>query len=539
VVVTLFVWLFALQSLRNLPHRRWGAILAASLFAVHPIHTESVSWITGRSDAVAAFFALPSLVIAIYYRDRGSWWQLVLAPLLFLLAVLSKEVALSALIALPVILLCVPIEEPSLPTVDSVSPRKRRERRKKPKKEDSIRGDIRTLKAGGAGTGRLVLLSLFYILATIIYFVLRQKAHVGYGSSWPPDVGELVIRSWQATGYYVLKTLMPYPQLHFVPQEHLPGILKASLFLIFTGTAFGIGMKYWRSGRPLLIISLVWFLVTISPSLVVAVRTISETPVAERYLYLPSISLALIMGGLACLAIERRHRKMAIIVAIVVIGGSGVQTGLRAAVWTDNIRLWSDATTKAPDHCLPWNELAEAHYKVGDKDKSLRCLEKALQANCDAEGRSIAQNNLGTVYGHQGMWEKSESHFKAAIQQRPNYASPHFGLGSVALMKSTRAKSIEEMRHQVEEGVKHFGKAVQLNPLYTKAMWGLIRCHMTLAKLAERGGNTKDAIEEYQIARSHFQQMLAIDRQYAFSKPERVQAFEEIEKRLKSFRQGP
>jgi tetratricopeptide (TPR) repeat protein len=137
------------------------------------------------------------------------------------------------------------------------------------------------------------------------------------------------------------------------------------------------------------------------------------------------------------------------------------------------------------------------------------------------------------------MWEKSESHFKAAIQQRPNYASPHFGLGSVALMKSTRAKSIEEMRHRAEEGVKHFGKAVQLNPIYTKAMWGLIRCHMTLAKLAERGGNTKDAIEEYQAARSHFQEMLRIDRQFAFSKPERVKAFEEIEKRLKSFRQGP
>ncbi len=539
VVVTFFVWLFARQSLRNLPHWRWGALFASSVFAVHPIHTESVSWITGRSDAVAAFFMVPSIVVAIYHRDHGSWWQLVLAPVLFLLAVLSKEVALSGLIVLPMILLYVPREKRPLETDGFRSLKGRPERRGNPKPGDDLKEEIRTSGRSATGTRCLVILSLLYTLATIIYFILRQKAHIGYGSSWPTDLGALVLRSWHATGYYALKTLIPYPQLHFVPMEHLPSILKASLMLVVLGTGFGIGMKYWRSGRALLIISLVWFLVTLFPSLVVAVRNISETPVAERYLYLPSISLALILGGLTCRAVERGYSKIAITVALVVIGGYGIQTGLRAAVWTDNIRLWSDATSKALEHCLPWNELAEAYYKVGDRDESLRCLEKALQTNCDAEGRSIAHNNIGTVYGHRGMWGNAESHFKAAIQERSRYASPHYGLGSVALMKSSQAKSREQVRHYAKEGVEHFGRAIRFDPHYTKAMWGLIRCHMILGKLAESRGDTVDAIKAYQIAQSQFQEMVRIDRQYAFSKPERVQILDEIQKRLDYFKRGP
>jgi tetratricopeptide (TPR) repeat protein len=137
------------------------------------------------------------------------------------------------------------------------------------------------------------------------------------------------------------------------------------------------------------------------------------------------------------------------------------------------------------------------------------------------------------------MWGKAEFHFKEAVQERPRYASPHYGLGSVALMKSSQTNSMEQVQHYAKEGVAHFGRAIELNPHYTKAMWGLIRCHMILGKLAESQGNTKDAMEAYQTAQSQFQEMIRIDRQYALSKPERVQIFDEIQKRLDYFKHGP
>jgi hypothetical protein len=106
-------------------------------------------------------------------------------------------------------------------------------------------------------------------------------------------------------------------------------------------------------------------------------------------------------------------------------------------------------------------------------------------------------------------------------------------------MKSSQAKSREQVRHYAKEGVEHFGRAIRFDPHYTKAMWGLIRCHMILGKLAESRGDTVDAIKAYQIAQSQFQEMVRIDRQYAFSKPERVQILDEIQKRLDYFKRGP
>jgi hypothetical protein len=106
-------------------------------------------------------------------------------------------------------------------------------------------------------------------------------------------------------------------------------------------------------------------------------------------------------------------------------------------------------------------------------------------------------------------------------------------------MKSSQTKLRERVRHYAKEGVVHFGRAIGLNPHYKKAMWGLIRCYIILGKLAESRGNAGDAMEAYQKAQSQFQEMIRIDRQYAFSEPERVQVFDDIQKRLDYFKHGP
>ena len=111
VLTTFFVWLLARQILRPYRFAEWGAMVAGVVFAVHPIHTESVCWITGRSDTVAAMFLIPALMTALHYRDRCSIWALLLSPVLFLCAILSKEVALSAILVLPLLLVLVPAPE--------------------------------------------------------------------------------------------------------------------------------------------------------------------------------------------------------------------------------------------------------------------------------------------------------------------------------------------------------------------------------------------------------------------------------------------
>ena len=100
---TLFVTILVFQILGHRPFRHWGAFVAGTIFALHPIHAESVCFILGRTDPLATLFLLPSFSLALRYLDRGHWLALVVAPLLFLLALLSKEVAIVGLVLLPLV----------------------------------------------------------------------------------------------------------------------------------------------------------------------------------------------------------------------------------------------------------------------------------------------------------------------------------------------------------------------------------------------------------------------------------------------------
>ena len=116
-VVSAFVLLLMRRLLSGYRYGEWGALAAGVIFAVHPIHVESISPIMGRSDTLAAAFMLPSIILALRYRDRPrAFGSLAAAPLLFLCALLSKEVAISTLLLVPVLFVLVPrVVPPTVP----------------------------------------------------------------------------------------------------------------------------------------------------------------------------------------------------------------------------------------------------------------------------------------------------------------------------------------------------------------------------------------------------------------------------------------
>lgn len=533
-LVTFFVWIFATQCLRNLPNSRWGAVLAAGIFAVHPIHTESVSWITGRSDTVAAMFMMPSIVAALYYRDRRARWSLALAPGLFLLAVLSKEVALSTLLVLPVLFFLVPKEPVRAQADCSTSVEKRPKRRGKKKTPTPPQALSMKPDASGQTMRSWLILGALYVIATLVYFALRHQAHAGYGSSLDSAPGELLGRAWRAMAYYLAKAVVPTPQLHFVALENLPSAMWSTL--IMSVAAAGVAFSIWwrRRGVPLALISLAWFFCTISPSLVIAVKKISENPVAERYLYLPSVALGLILGGLLCLGIERNRLRVFVIgLAVLTIGIYGVGTVRRGMIWTDNVRLWSDATQKTPNQGLPWTELGQAYIQDEKLDEALTSFHRAIKSDYDREGRSIAHNNIGMVHLRRGELDEAESHFKTAIRERQKYPTPHYGLGLVYLKKTQDTQSVKEASQRAQYAAERFTFAVRLNPNYTKALWGLTKTQIVTGSLAEKAGEGELAVAQYRAALDTFKNLLQIDPQFSSRHPSQAQSMEKLRGRLK------
>ncbi|UCF33619.1 MAG: hypothetical protein JSV78_14930 [Phycisphaerales bacterium] len=497
-IATLFASILVGQVLRGYDYRWWGALAGGIIFALHPIHTESVCWITGRSDTVAAVFMFPAMVTAIFYQDRKAIWALLLSPLLFLCAVFSKEVALSALLVLPFLLLLVPPPRGADP--------KEQQRQKEEAKTGAVLARL---------FGSWALLTL-YAIATLVYFFMRKKAGAGYGGSLDMDPGEILGRAAGALAYYLAKVVVPPPQSCLV--LGFPATIFTLVVLVIAGAGFVWACWRWKHGHPVRALSFLWFGFTLAPSLAIALRRISEAPLAERYLYLPSLALSIVVGAVFCAGLrERSIRLPAVVMVIAVACAYGYGTVHRGLVWRNNIALWSDTVEKEPESGLAWGHLGKAYMETKgsiDLHKALECYEKAVKVYDDAEGRSISLNSIAAIYATWDENDKAVKHWKAAIAERPTYPSPYFNIGNIyAHIVEQTAK--QEQRVDFEllmEAQSYLQRAIQLDPRYRKALLRLARCQMqagTYHNFVRR--DRESALDALQQARQTARRLIEVD----------------------------
>jgi tetratricopeptide (TPR) repeat protein len=224
--------------------------------------------------------------------------------------------------------------------------------------------------------------------------------------------------------------------------------------------------------------------------------------------------------------------------AIIIIAAYGAGTIRREIVWQDNVRLWSDATRKAPSQGLPWTELGMAYTAKGKLDEALSCFRTAIEANYDNEGRSVAYNNIGMIHLRQHRLDEAEPSFQAAIHQRPQYATPHYGLGLVSMEKASRMHTVQDAKKAVRDAVQEFEIAIRLHPNYVKALWGLTRAQMFLGNLAEKAGTPKTAIQEYRTALSTFERLVQIDPKFPTAHPSPTASIQKLRARLDGLTRG-
>jgi len=458
VANTFFVVLLAAMALRGSRYRWWGAMATGALFAAHPIHTESVCWITGRTDTLAALFLFPALLLAIVYRDHRSSWALWLSPLLFLCAALTKEAGLAALGVLPFWLALVPA----------------------PNAIASNEGTKRSQAAPWSSWRAAWPLWVLYGAATLVYLTLRVGAGTGSGTSElvSRQPLELLGRLSSALAYYLAKAVVPVSQSALVTT--LPGML-ATLVAVTAITGFTFfSLRRAKSGQGIWLLAIVWFGISLLPSLPIAVLRLAEAPVAERYLYLPSFGLCLIFGALLVEALSRSSwRNFAVGIAIAVIFVASLGTLRRAAVWRSDLALWSDTVAKEPNSGLAWSELGKAHLDRGRSlEKALEAYEKSVRTHNDSMGRAISFNSIGVIHARQGREEEALVAWLAATGEEPSYASPSYNLGNF-LARRFESVARQEGRFDfqlLDEARSHLSRAVEHDPRYRKAWLRLIWC---------------------------------------------------------------
>lgn len=321
------------------------ALISALLFALHPINTEAVSWISGRTDVLAGTFLLLSLYLLLRALTTSGKTLILIAGITFFLACLSKD---SAVFVLPGFLCLL-----------------------------GIYGAMVRNPASVNGVPAFLRNNLYpmatYCIATIVYFILRHRA-LAAGDSGASSVLNAVVGSesnflntvrvfCKAFGFYVKKLFVPWP-LNFT-------IVHVADYYVFLGilALIALGFIMWKSR---LTGALLFFsCCIIAPALLVPLGRFAWTPIAERYLYMatPTFCIAMVVGCTLAHRFVQSSKITAVFVGLI-LAVLASTTIARIHVWQSNLTLFQDSVQKNPDFMPGKNELALALMDSGQTEKA-------------------------------------------------------------------------------------------------------------------------------------------------------------------------
>jgi hypothetical protein len=257
---------------------------------------------------------------------------------------------------------------------------------------------------------------------------------------------------------YTVKLIWPVGLNAYV--ERVPDDLILSIVggLIIGAMAF-LAMWLWLRGETGALLGLLCFIVPLLPSLLILWR-IPDAPVAERYLYFPSVGLCLLLGLLTA-SLWRRHKVprpvLCAALALVVVAGF-VGTVHRNRVWRTNLSLWEDTARKSRVSGMPLRSLAAEHQKQGHHAEARRYFEEALTRRNTATGLLGIYTNLGTLAMQTGGLSEAKRYYLLALEVNPNASEALFNLALVTLQESDGAAA-------ARRAVELLEKAERLTPL--------------------------------------------------------------------------
>jgi tetratricopeptide (TPR) repeat protein len=406
---------------------------AGVLFAVHPVHVESVAWLAGRSDVLCAAFALAAIAAWLRYLDgRAAAWLPATAALA-LAAMLSKEVGFSLVLLLPLLAWL-------------------------PRAEAGERGRDAGLGVTVAGLAAAAALALRWAATP-----LGPEQTI----AWTEPARTILT----ALGWYGVKIAWPAPFSAFVDRVPdsaglaIGGALVGALVCALVVAS----IARRRAGAEAFAAAL--FLIPLAPALAVAAGTIAATPLAERYLYLPSAGALLLAALAAGDLVERRARAAPGRASAVVLGLAAAiaavalpATVIRQRAWHDDLAFWSDAAEKSPGAWLAQDALGTALAGAGRATEAEAHFRRAAELAARPLDRARARANLGSLYSRQQRWDAAIAEYRAALAEDPQLDAAHANLAQALLARYAARPVPDEKRAVMAEAAGHFDEARRLDP---------------------------------------------------------------------------
>jgi protein O-mannosyl-transferase len=360
LAVSLLVLLLARKLAGSLSRTGWVALFAALLFALHPIQTEAVTYVAGRSASLMALFYLASFAAYIHGRlDKRPLFTFALSPALFLLALAVKETAAT----LPAALLLWEISRADRP----FRPRE-------------------ALAAQAAHLGVMALaLTAFFTIPAHRFLIEYSFGLRGLYENLLSQIHGLAA----LTTHYVLPG-----RLNFDPD--LPTVNRWSWSLALDAAILGLALAagFWNlKKRPLVSFAILWIFLQ---SMVVYAAVPRTDILNERHLYLGGFGLFLLAGmGMARLLDSWPKLRLPVAAAAcALIVSLGLFTVERNSVYRSEISLWEDTALKSPGKARAFNNLGYAYFLAGRTGEARKAYHEALRID---PAHELARNNLGLL----------------------------------------------------------------------------------------------------------------------------------------------
>jgi protein O-mannosyl-transferase len=450
VALHVLVSLLVLAVARRLLPAGWAPLLAALLFAVHPVHVEAVAWVQGRVDLLSAAGILAAVLLAVTGMEacgRRTLLYGVASAAAFLFALLAKEVAVVTPLLTGVVL--------------------------------SVRAGRKSFPPGRQWLPLVGLQALVFIL----YLGLRTAAlgSPALGLLGGPSVVERLLLALRVVPLYLRLLLLPVglnPKHEVAPPS---GLLDVNVLLgIALLTALAVMAFRWRR-IPGLTAGLAWLVLAWLPaSNLIPIRGFV---VAERYLYLPSAGFCFALAGTAAFVTPlsyRWQRAAAAAVAALLFTLGGLAAS-QAGIWQDFRTFYEGLVRLNPDSAFAHNNLGSVYVGSGEDARAEAEFREALHLH---PGHPGALNNLGLLAQRRGDLLEARRLYGDALAARPNQADVWNNLGT-----------LYEAEGDVARATEAYGQAVRLDPMTAQFQANLADVLVHQGRRVEAAGLLERAIK--------------------------------------------
>ena len=437
----------------------WQSAFIAAVFAVHPLHVESVAWIAERKDVLSAVFFLLTIAAYVFYARRHSFLRYLLMSILFACGLMAKPM----LVTLPFVLLL--LDYWPLRRFDHVSTAG---------PASAIR-DVPKRSWKWLVLEKIPLFALSAAASTAAIVTQERSINLIRQMSLASRIGNafvsLLVYLWQTVWPRNLAAFYPYPE-NGLPTWEI--ILAVSVFAAITTAAFVL-----RNDKPYLLIGWLWFVGMLIP--VIGIVQVGIQAHADRYNYLPQIGLSLIAAWtITDISSGWRHQRVILIaVSLIAVASLAWSARIQISYWRDSQSLWEHAIAVTPDNETEHEHLSDAYLdkdRIEDAISQAREAVKLLPDNADAHGV------LGAALGRTAQLEEALSELQTALQLNPKLARAHYNLGNVFLK-----------RGQIDDAIANYDDELRLYPNFVEG-------HNNLASALFRKGQPNDAFEHLRIA---------------------------------------